>query len=173
MERDASDSDRSRGPVEGTVYRPFDPERDTGYVLGNWLSSYLEDRPGPRGLSRSSKVRGLSHQAARELRERERFVVRRILGRSTTTVVCHDDDPDGLVAFVCSTPGQTLHYVYVSHNWRTNGIMTSLLDLHGLRADLPFFHTYRSFAWDRFAPRIYPLARHHPGVVADLVGEGP
>ena len=94
-------------------------EEDTNFIFNSWLKSY-----------RSSDF--AKNQCNAVFFENYKKIVSDIINRSMITMVCSPDDDNHLFGYVVFEylPGNNLlvHYLYVKHTYRKNGIAKFLLE---------------------------------------------
>ncbi len=97
---------------------------DEGFIAHSWVESYH------RGCK---ELRGVAFKGYRSA---QFWRVARLLERSQALVACDPDDPDHLLGWVVSS-GPLLHYVYVSHLRRREGLASHLLAAAEAHASTP------------------------------------
>ncbi len=91
--------------------RPAEPS-DLALVFGSWVDSYAK--------STHAKACGHAYRAIQDA------IVKRHVAASAVLVCCLADDPETIVGWAC-TDADAIHFVYVKHKWRHNGVAKLLL----------------------------------------------
>jgi GNAT superfamily N-acetyltransferase len=90
---------------------------DEGFIFHSWLKSY-------RGSAAAQNITNPRYFAG------QHALITRLLGRSKILVAANPEDPSqicGWIVYEPKAPIPVLHYVYVKHPFRRNGIARELI----------------------------------------------
>jgi GNAT superfamily N-acetyltransferase len=121
---------------------------DLPFVRSTWLRDYRE---------RSSFARRID---AAEYQLFHRLLLDRIQSRSRTVVAYDVAAPEVLWGWVCSEPGNCLHYVFVKRPFRNMGLGRALLQAALWPED--GFYTHQTYCWEGMVHQKFPAARFSP-----------
>lgn len=125
---------------------------DRPFILQTWVRS-LADAPTYRWLPAPAFYA--------EMNARAHHLVERYA--DTTFMAVLDTDDDAFVGWVCSTPGQVIHHLYVKHACRRMGVATALV-MHAA-GKLPISATHWGEHCDAIAVN-HPMSLfYQPGLV--------
>ena len=96
------------------VMRPAKFPEDEALIYSSWKESYSHSR--------------WATQFRRPLYfYLQGLIIRDLLARAAVLVACAEDDPDVIVGWSCTGPGDVVHYGWVKARFRGNGIARALL----------------------------------------------
>ena len=111
---------------------------DLDIIANTWKESNWD---ADRGVRRGDYKNGMQ------------LIIERLLVQNGALILCDEKDPTVVVGWICATPPDTLHYVYVKSSCRRLGMCTDLLKEAGVYEADPLYLSHMTMKTQRWKNR--------------------